>query len=415
MQDHLSRLPAPLPLYILLQLPDLKALYAAVLSSPCLYAAFRLNACRVLDSITQRMPDELKNLIYMHLLLQNRSYTESITDSTQGFQNQLNTTDLVPAGRDGHSAATVFRAITQAVRLSDIGYIILRSKLDYYMTLQPEKLANRQFRYTRDLVTRQDPEGIALSLANNLQDPSWVEEGRVLWVLWLICIARLLSCRVAACSYENALDHLVQSQLRFGPLDHRWTDDVLFEITECLVTGTNLQPPTCSRSSLLHGLAALQPYEIPSPPYLTATSGSKRAFSTSPMFSWSPAGSSASSLNSVVWHIRDPELLHENPTARYIRAMRNGPDSPIQTSDRGVFNRLGFGFWDRRRVSADFHLLMNVQGRAQLEADPALHPLDGPHYISRSDGLFRLLSIYKQDKGREENGWQRGFQSSSES
>lgn len=135
MQDHLSRLPAPLPLYILLQLPDLKALYAAVLSSPCLYAAFRLNACRVLDSITQRMPDELKNLIHMHLILQNRSYTESITDSTQGFQNQLNTTDPVPAGRDGHSATTIFRTIAQAVRLSDIGYIILRSKLDYYMTL----------------------------------------------------------------------------------------------------------------------------------------------------------------------------------------------------------------------------------------------------------------------------------------
>jgi hypothetical protein len=45
MPRHLfSTLPAPLPLYILLELSDLKALHAAILASPHLLAVFRLDA-----------------------------------------------------------------------------------------------------------------------------------------------------------------------------------------------------------------------------------------------------------------------------------------------------------------------------------------------------------------------------------
>jgi hypothetical protein len=44
-RDPLSTLPAPLPLYIFLELSDLEALHAAILASPQLLAVFRLDAC----------------------------------------------------------------------------------------------------------------------------------------------------------------------------------------------------------------------------------------------------------------------------------------------------------------------------------------------------------------------------------
>ncbi|KAI5197289.1 hypothetical protein E4T38_08070 [Aureobasidium subglaciale] len=51
MTDFLSALPAPLPLYVLLELPDLKALYAAVLASP------RLQSQRATDLQDDNLPE----------------------------------------------------------------------------------------------------------------------------------------------------------------------------------------------------------------------------------------------------------------------------------------------------------------------------------------------------------------------
>jgi hypothetical protein len=37
-----------------------------------------------------------------------------------------------------------------------------------------------------------------------------------------------------------------------------------------------------------------------------------------------------------------------------------------------------------------------------------LYVAGGSGYISRSDMLFRLYGFYKEDKEREQNGWERG-------
>jgi hypothetical protein len=59
LRDLFSTLPAPLPLYILLKLSDLEALYAAILASPRLLAVFRLDACLLFKTIVSRtLPDE---------------------------------------------------------------------------------------------------------------------------------------------------------------------------------------------------------------------------------------------------------------------------------------------------------------------------------------------------------------------
>ncbi|THX21503.1 hypothetical protein D6D11_10697 [Aureobasidium pullulans] len=364
------------------------------------------------------MPHERITVTYMHMYLQEHTSGNFNVDVLQDFQDRLKTAEVVQANggfsQNEFSAATIFRVIAQAVRLHDLGYSILRSKLEYLVTLQFQRLVDIQFRYARERVMRQNPGGTTSNFPASLADPSWPEESRILWVLWILTIARLISYRYAACSYDNALKYLVRSQVRLSPLAHRWTDNAIAEITSCMLTGTTLQPPTDSRGSAWrhpgsdHSLI-LQPYQIPCPPYMKVTSDSKGTMPTSPMFSWNPAVISESSLNAVVWDIIDPMLLRENPAARYVRAMRNSPDSPIQASDSNVFDRLGFGFWDRRRVSADFHLLMPPRNHDVVKNNPSLYALGGSNHVSRSDGLFRLLSIYKQEKEREQSGWKRGF------
>ncbi|KER00922.1 hypothetical protein AUEXF2481DRAFT_167476 [Aureobasidium subglaciale EXF-2481] len=420
MQNHLSQLPAPLPLYILLELPNLKALYAAILSSPHLYATFRLNARHVFDTIAHRsMPNELINLIYMHLHLQQQPSDEFKMDLFGDFQVQdrFRAVKLALASsRHTTSAANVFRVVAQGVLLYDIGRFILRSKLDYLKTLQLQKLADPRFNYMlydRDLVMRQNPEGTTLHLAASFGDPSWLEEGRVLWGLWRLSIARLISHKFAACSYGNALDSVVRTQVNFSPLAHRWTDNIIAEITNSMVAGTRLQPPASARASSpkpidLDHLTVVQPYLIPHPPYLTIIPSSKELVPTAPVFSWCPADVSEPSHHSVVWSPFDAEFQRENPSARYVRAMENAPYGPIQAQCSDVFDRLGFGFWDTRRICADFELRMP---RRHLEMDPSLYGQGGPKHVSMSGGLFRLLGIYKQEREREKDGWKRAVYS----
>jgi hypothetical protein len=69
MPDLLSTLPTELLLHILLSLSDLKALYAAILSSPHLHAVFRLNAHLVFRTVVSRsLPAGLVSPVLVYML-----------------------------------------------------------------------------------------------------------------------------------------------------------------------------------------------------------------------------------------------------------------------------------------------------------------------------------------------------------
>ena len=155
MQDHLSQLPAPLPLYILLELPDLKALYAAILSSPCLYAVFRLHAHTIFAKIVERSSTlELVRpiMIYMHLL-QQRYHTDhdeaSSTIQWAELERTIASMDFVDYTCKDVPTPVIFHMVAQAVRIHDVAYSIIRSKLDYLNTLTFQKLANPHDQYRR--------------------------------------------------------------------------------------------------------------------------------------------------------------------------------------------------------------------------------------------------------------------------
>jgi hypothetical protein len=120
-------LPAPLPLYILSELYDLKALYAAMLSSPHLYATFRLNSHHLFDTVARRsLAPEINTVIQIYIHLHENLYEKPGQDPQQTLQERLQTAlqDHTEYSSVNTAAATMFHVLAQAVRLHDIGVSI---------------------------------------------------------------------------------------------------------------------------------------------------------------------------------------------------------------------------------------------------------------------------------------------------
>jgi hypothetical protein len=409
MQDYISRLPAPLPLYILLELSDLKALYAAILSSPHSYATFHLNAHQLFDTIARRsIAPDINTAIQVYIYLHDHLHDKAGQDPQQTLRERLQTAlrDHTEYSSVESSAATIFHVLAQNVRLHDIGVSILKSKLEYLAALRPQKLADSEFRYRRETVMEQRPQGTALVLPAIIQKPSWPEENRMLWALWISNIARLASHRLPKCTYDTALVHITQILLGKIVSHFNWTESVMAEIMNCLLDGPSLKRKITVENNS-HGLETLHPYEIPHPPYSTLSLISPNTIPSTPMYKRSPA--SKPTHKTITWEHFSTTILHDNPSAHYARAMTRAPDSPLQGADVCVSNRLGFDFWDRRRFCDDLHLRMPPRDHESYAGVAHLYASGGAGYISRSDMLFRLYSFYKEDKEREQNGWERGW------
>jgi hypothetical protein len=257
---------------------------------------------------------------------------------------------------------------------------------------------------------KQRSQGAALALPAILQEPSWPEENRMLWALWVLIIAKLASDRLSTYPYLKALVDITRALLHLDTNHFNWSDSVMAEIISCLLDGTSLQPPTNTRKSTVEnrpsGLNILHPYDVPHPPYSTVRSSSPNRIPSTPVYQWSSAVEPAH--KTIMWEHFHVILSHENPSAHYARAMTRALDSPLQGSDVCVFDRLGFSFWDRRRICDELHLRMPPRQHESYPAVAHLYIAGGSGYISRSDMLFRLYSFYTEDEGREQDGWERG-------
>lgn len=224
-------------------------------------------------------------------------------------------------------------------------------------------------------------------------------------------LARLANRRLATYSYRAALVDIIQTQV---PKYNYWADAVMAETISCLLSGTTLRPPTGLQVFEVQekgadDLEILRPYGISHPPYTTVSSLSSGMIPTSPVHRWIPAAKLVPAPNPTMWRRDETRLLKENVEAHYIRAMTNGPESPLRSPDSRVFDRLGFGSWDSRRVMDDLLLRMPPRPYDFRPERAHLYAPGGPDYISRSDSIFRLQSIYKQENEREQDGWQRGY------
>jgi len=396
-RDLFSALPAPLPLYILLELPDLKALYAAILASPHLLAVFRLDACLLFKTILRRtLPnDEAKPmLLYMRLCEAKTGIhtDESVREfETQDLRLDADGGSTLDAVLRDMPTVIVFRTIAQAVRIYDLAHIILRAKLDYLTTLRYARLADTGFRYDRDIPTsRQKPQGVPLEIPSRLKDPSWIEENRAVRALWLLAIR---------CQSSRAVD--LEDKLS-------WINDDVAEIEASLRYGPTLLSlgPSGDTALTAHDIATiLRPYRIPHPPYRKYTAASLIA---SPCFSRSPVLKFAFSETSRAWQQDSLYLYRENDMMRFLRASTHRPDSPLQTHDSSVFARLGFTFWDRWRVSEELELRKIPRCNGHEPSDSRRFLRGEPVGVGFSDEWFRLLKVYECEDEREKDGWVRG-------
>ncbi|THW90182.1 hypothetical protein D6D15_04760 [Aureobasidium pullulans] len=363
MRDFFASLSAPLPLYILLNLSDLKALYAATLSSPHLYAVFHLDAGLIFSTIVRRtMPDELVTPMIMYMRLHQRSKPTASTT----FKNLEATMLVDDANRytwDDISPATFFQAISQHVRIHDLAYSVLRSKLDYLATLQFEKLANIPHKYIHKSMAKQNPESVALDVPARFQDPSWVEENRAVRALWFLTLGWRVSCMLGL----DGLESIGFAKRLVG--EKTWKHEEIEEMARSVLDSPTLQPPVPNAASNTtkanRSFLALQSYPILRLHQVTHPDSSTNT-SRVPLYAQSPLTPPHSTPASLAWD-QAPQRLSTMPRVyRILLMLRDRPDSPFRTPGTRPHNaralqidhfiRLGFGFWDLWRVGVEMRL-----------------------------------------------------------
>jgi hypothetical protein len=243
MPDLIGQLPASLPLSILLQLCDLKSLYAAVLSSPRLLAAFQRSAHLVFQTIVRRtMSDEQIKLIlsYMCASRSQRNKGHGKTNTEVRFDSSASNDDELDAELTAMPSTIIFHTVAQAVRIDDLAFHLLRSKLDYLPTLHYEKLADPKFRFVPNIpMSRQMPEGTNLAVPSRLRDPSWIEQSRAMRALWLLATR----CRTP----QNLEPADILASEEFPCTEVPWINKEVVKIALSLVSGPTLLPPSQSQ------------------------------------------------------------------------------------------------------------------------------------------------------------------------
>lgn len=399
---------------ILSELPDLKALYSTVLSSPDAYAVFCSNLQLIFNRIVQRnIPYEAQGPMVAYMRLFRECYLEK-SHMRKYTWRQLE--DVTSASSDVESLVgdmprpVVWHTIAQAVRNHDLAYSILRAKLDYLGTLRFEKLADPHYRYRRDeRLPRHIPPGEIMEICTPLQDPSWIEENRSVWVLWLLAAGWRISnmCMDIPEDVLSGGPIRTQKELFGATLCPEWNDDLLAEMALSLSQGPTLKAPDTlgvASNAQDDGFRALHTYAIPSPPH-SWTGTNKTGLTTSPSSSRSVIQAPELSNETWAWH-RDPDHLNKmNTNARYIKVMRMrpGPRSALEDTSPHQLERLGFSVWDHWRVSSELH----IRTPPELSRTTRQRIVGQNGVVSRCDTSFRWSKLHEQELIREQEGWHR--------
>ena len=374
----LSFLTEPLTLYILLELTDLKALYAVILASPHVNAVFRLNARRIFETVLARtLPDELDALRRQHKIFCGRKIRHELISPVLSYmllrerlatsaeiltsEQMLATIDDVVATAltdpwSHTSTRTVFHIVAQAARIHDVAFAILRSKLDYFGTLKFERLADPKCRYKRPY----DPayhnfEGAVLEVQMPLSDPSWAEETRIIRVLWLLAAGWRASQHITSSPshQKGAMDTIQRAFLSHEPA---LMMNVAVEVAKYLLTGPVLRPPHKSEKKTMHILDVLQTYSV-QPAEHTTAKGEADIYPTSPRFAWIPAiAIDTTSEHAEAWKETIFDVRQESFEVLMTRKHRRLFESPLQELRSEPLNCLGFGFWDHRRTCMELRI-----------------------------------------------------------
>lgn len=135
----------------------------------------------------------------------------------------------------------VWHTIAQAVRNHDLAYSILRIKLDYLGSLRFENLADPRYRYRPvERLPHPVPLGQVMEISTPLQDPSWIEENRVVSILWFLAAGWRISS-LCPCIPDDILSEgleKIQKEFLGSALSPEDNEDLVAEIEQSVKSGS---------------------------------------------------------------------------------------------------------------------------------------------------------------------------------
>lgn len=385
-------LPAPLPLYICKLLPDVKALDALTRASPVFSQVFHWHAVEILETLMDRtLHETVKQIIRAHIMLHARP--SSPDKDALATLAALNVESANPLSRE-----TPANAVTSSVRmyteLHRYAIEIIGAKLERLKTMDFERPADKNFRYQRGALPKEDPLGVPYQIGK-LSAPSWIEEQRVLRALlrirlfWEIAQLDTTSQGVeegAVPVLEGRSSRLVFETLRESLVaittipnyERLEFDDVMDSLTDLHHDQGN---PTLPHRPFPRGgnesAALLQTWTTPAP--FPMASDTIEAWGQGPSSLYRPA----------------------NASAFFHRAAQRWLFSPLQRADWTLLAPLGFGLWDLQRVAEQLKLLPFPRAIRP--------PLNGRCYqegvddrLLYSDALYTWKRLYSQQLKRRQ-------------
>lgn len=148
-------------------------------------------------------------------------------------------------------------------------------------------------------------------------------------------------------------------------VEAQWTSELATEIVQSMLVGPALRPSDEPRRTSLETFQVLQIYPF-RPLTRTPEYHVSDQLPTVPQFSWIPTlAPDLSSDTASAWGDTIFALQQENTEVSRLRIYRLRSDSSPRDSDWNVFHCLGFGFWDRRRISIEIGLRTRYSDAAQ--------------------------------------------------
>lgn len=253
-------------------------------------------------------------------------YTAALAGTNWKNSNEIisELEDIHHINRDNMPVSVIFHVVAQAVRIHDMADYILRSKLDYLAKMQFGQLADSDHQWAdmQDWAMREH-EGKPMSVPSRLQDPSWVEENRVMNHLWTLVAcaraARMLThrngevVRMTLTEVQQVLSDLRETARRAEEADEIITSISHGPVLEAPARTARVSPPNEFSHSVL------QTYPIQHPPYSNIPIQNFGISGLYPQFSQSPAPYTTPVHESLVWDRHSKALTRSNNITGFVQ------------------------------------------------------------------------------------------------
>ncbi len=360
--DFFSRLPLELKLEILSYIPDLVSLYRIVCASQSLQVAFKSCPAKIVGSIRAGLPGELRDLVdetlstLSNLTLARRNsnclngmidiakYDFCVTGEDTGIDNgfPLNATSRI-----------VHWLLLIACRIETVAEAFLSSHLDRTNSIEVEHVADPAFYFPWESPTRNFyyPKGRPF-IPETWATVSYIES---FWVVTTVWRVQLQSLRFPERSDGKAKSSQPDSKydlnLESGLDRFEWEEDQV-ECVQDYLDAESIQLNDIALEALQGALRESRFYS--------------RRPANLPLLSEPPRDEYSRAWHQGLEHTTSkPSAVHwfliqSHPTRGYNTLMRNVDWEP--------FRRLGFGFWDAKRMCA-LGLLNNGEAKSRPQHD----------------------------------------------